>query len=214
MKKTTAMLLCTALLAGGCAHELYGSLHYYMKEKKLPPVTAENFPHCEGYGCPSYKNVKLNKRDWNIVLKAYGGKAATAAEERAKVARAVGAFERVVGPLTGTDVDVEGTFMKTGKGQLDCVDESTNTTIYMILLKQKGLLNFHEIEQPQVRWPIISGRGWMHQTAVLTEKKTGDQYAIDSWFENNGIDPWVVPLEAWRNGWHPDEDAGQKVEGG
>ena len=95
--------------------------------------------------------------------------------------------------------------MKTGKGQLDCVDESTNTTIFLMILKQKGLLPFHEIEQPQVRWPIISGRGWMHKTAVITEKETGEQFAVDSWFEDSGVNPWIVSLEAWRNGWHPDQ---------
>jgi len=206
MKKTTAFSFLFALALTGCANELYPSLYYYMKEKKLPPVTEENFPHCEGYGCPIYKNVMLNKRDWKIIEKAYGKKARNAAEEREKAAQAIGAFERVVGPITGTDVDVAGTFGKTGKGQLDCVDESTNTTIYLMLLKQKGLLNFHEIEQPQVRWPIISGRGWMHQTAAVTEKKTGSQYAIDSWFDDNGAAARVIPLEDWRNGWHPEED--------
>jgi hypothetical protein len=205
VKKYLTLLLANSFLLGGCANELYSSLPYYMKEKKLPPPTVENFPHCEGYGCPVIKNVKLNEHDWNIILSAYGNKAQDPVEERIKVARTVGAFERVAGKLTGTDGDIKGTFMKTGKGQLDCVDESSNTTIYMMLLKQKGLLRFHEIEQPQVRWPIVSGRGWMHQTAVVTEKQTGKQYAIDSWFEDNGVSAWVVPMEAWRNGWHPDQ---------
>jgi hypothetical protein len=210
MKKRFLLFAVVLLTVAGCANELHSSLHYYMQDKKLPTPESRLFPHCQGYGCPLYKNVALNQHDWKIIEKAYGAKAKTAAEEREKAARAVGAFERVVGPLTGTDVDIEGTFLKTGKGQLDCVDESTNTTIYLMLLKQRGLLRFHEIEQPQVRWPILSGRGWMHQTAVLTEKATGVQYAIDSWFEDNGKPAWVVPLDAWRDGWHPDEqDNGQ-----
>lgn len=209
MKKFSALIIACALLSG-CANELYSSLDLYMKEKRLPAPSLENFPHCEGYGCPTYKNVKLSQRDWNIILKAYGGKAKNAAQERGRVAQTIGAFERVVGPLTKTDKDRAGTFLETGKGQLDCVDESTNTTIYMMLLKEKGLLRFHEIDQPQVRWPIVSGRGWMHQTAVITEKETGKQYAIDSWFEDNGAPAWVVPLETWRNGWHPDQLKGQK----
>jgi hypothetical protein len=217
MKKILPFAL-GALLVTGCANQLYPSLHYYMKDKRLPPVATDNFPHCQGYGCPTYKNVILNKHDWSIIEKAYGGKAQTAAEEREKAAAAIGAFERVVGPLTGTEVDVKGTFTamgrgQRGKGQLDCVDESTNTTIYLMLLKQKGLLNFHEIEQPQVRWPIISGRGWMHQTAAVTEKATGEQFAIDSWFEDNGAPAWVVPLPAWRDGWHPENQAEAETGG-
>jgi len=205
MTRILPLTLAAAILMTGCANELYSNLHYYMKEKRLPTPTEKSFPHCEGYGCPTIKHVELGTADWKKIEKAYGKKAKSAAAEREAVARAVGAFEKIVGPLTGTDVDIKGTFLATGQGQLDCVDESTNTTIYLMLLKQRGMLNFHEIEQPQVRWPIISGRGWMHQTAVLTEKETGAQYAVDSWFEDNGVNPWIVPLEDWRNGWHPDQ---------
>lgn len=203
MKKTILALSLLAL--SGCANELHPDLHYYMKDKRLPAPTQESFPQCQGYGCPMYKMVELNKADWNKIEKAYGKKPKNAEEERQKISSAIGAFEDVVGKLTGTDVDAKGTFIRTGKGQLDCVDESTNTTIYMMLLKQKGLMPFHEIDQPQIRWPLISGRGWMHQTAVITEKETGKQYAVDSWFEDNGEPAWIVTLDAWRNGWHPDQ---------
>lgn len=206
MKK---LALTIGLLAlSGCANELYTDLPYYMQSKRLPAPSAESFPHCQGYGCPTVKRVELSDADWKKIEKAYGKKPKNAEKERKKISSAIGAFEQVVGKLTGTENDVRGTFIKTGKGQLDCVDESTNTTIYMMLLKQKGLMSFHEIEQPQVRWPLVSGRGWMHQTAVITEKETGKQYAVDSWFEDNGEAAWIVTLDAWRNGWHPDQVTG------
>ena len=205
-------LFCLMLLCG-CANELHSDLHHYMKDKRLSEPLLERFPHCEGYGCRTIKHVELNQADWKKIESAFGKKARNAKEEQQKIARAIGAFERVVGPLTGTDADRRGTFIKTGKGQLDCVDESTNTTIYLILLKQKGLLKFHEIEQPQLRWPILSGRGWMHQTAVITNVKTGKQYAVDSWFEDNGVNAWIVDLEAWRNGWHPEDFKADMAKG-
>lgn len=201
--KNTIFSACCAILLMGCANQLYPSFDQYFDAKRLPPVTQDDFPHCQDYGCRTYKNVILNSHDWKRIEKAFGGKAKNAKEEREKTALTVGTFERIVGPMTKTDGDIAGTFGKTGHGQLDCVDESTNTTIYLMLLKQRGLLRFHEIEQPQVRYPIISGRGWMHQTAVLAEKETGTQYAVDSWFEDGGYPAYVVPLEAWRNGWHP-----------
>ncbi len=205
MKHHFLILLIAAATLGGCAHELHSSLNNYMKAKNLPSVSVAKFPHCEGYGCPTHKNVVLNEHDWQIIMQTFGKPARDAAEERWKIARTVGQFEKIVGPLTGTQDDRGGTFTKTGEGQLDCVDESTNTTIYMMLLQQKGLIRFHRIEQPQVRWPIVSGRGWMHQTAVVTEIKTGAAFAIDSWFGDNGEGAWVVPLNAWRDGWHPQE---------
>ena len=55
--KHTLLPLLAVLILGGCANELYPDLHYYMKEKKLPAPTEKSFPHCEGYGCPFYKNV-------------------------------------------------------------------------------------------------------------------------------------------------------------
>jgi len=199
--KTTAIL--ALLLTSGCANQLYGSLPDYMQSKKLSAPSAEKFPHCQNYDCAVVKNVVLNKSEWKTIEKAFGGKAKSAEQEREKIAKTIGVFEQVVGKVTNTEHDREGTFLQTGDGQLDCVDESTNTTVYMMLLKQRGLLPFHEIEQPQVRYPILSGRGWMHQTAVITEKKTGAQFAIDSWYEDNGRPAYVVPLEEWRQGWHP-----------
>ncbi len=197
--------LLALLLTAGCADRLYDSLDFYMKEKRLEKPTIERFPHCEGYGCPTVKNVELGTADWKRIEKTFGGKAKNAAQEREKIARTIGEFERVVGPITGTDVDKRGTFIAMGEGQMDCVDESTNTTIYLMLLDQKGLIHFHGIEQPHVRWPLISGRGWMHQTAIVKDLDTGEKFAVDSWFEDNGADAWIVPLTDWSNGWHPDD---------
>jgi hypothetical protein len=200
MKKILT-LAASCLILAGCAAELHSSLPAYMKYKNLPPVSVANFPHCEGYGCPVYKNVILSKSDWKKIDKAFGKKAKNAEDERAKLPDVIAVFEQVVGALTGTDGDRLGTFIQTGEGQLDCVDESTNTTIYLMLLAERGLLKFHSIEQPQVRYPLISGRGWMHQTAVITDVKTKAQFAVDSWFEDNGQPAYVVPLPEWLNGW-------------
>ena len=201
MKFSAALLLCLAL--SGCADQLYADLPDYMQAKKLSPVGMKSFPHCQNYDCKVVKNVQLNQRDWKKIDAAFGTKAKNAEQEREKIAKTSGIFEQVVGPITKTENDREGTFLETGDGQLDCVDESTNTTVYMMMLKDAGLIRFHDIEQPQVRYPLLSGRGWMHQTAVVTDKKTGKQFAIDSWYEDNGRPAYVVPMEEWRNGWHP-----------
>lgn len=198
-----AALVFLALAMTGCAPHLQSSLPVYIQSKNLPEPAIDLFPHCEGYGCPFYKNVKLNKRDWTKIEKTFGKKARNAETERIKISKTIGTFEKIVGSLTGTDVDKAGTFGQTGKGQLDCVDESTNTTIYLMLLEQKGLIKFHTIEQPQVRYPIISGRGWMHQTAVIRDKESSVEYAVDSWFGDNGEPAWIVPVKNWHNGWHP-----------
>ncbi len=201
MKFRFAILI--PLLLCGCADQLYPDMQNYMAAKKLSTPTMKNFPHCQNYGCAVVKKVQLNQTEWNTIERAFGKKAKDAEQEREKIAKTIGVFEQVVGPITHTEDDREGTFLETGDGQLDCVDESTNTMVYMMLLQEAGLIRFHDIEQPQVRYPLLSGRGWMHQTAVITDKKTGGKFAIDSWYEDNGRAAYVVPLEEWRNGWHP-----------
>ena len=202
--KNLPLVLAGIVLLGACAPHLQPSLPAYMTSKKLAKPGVDLFPHCQNYDCATVKNVGLSKADWARIEKAYGKKAKTAEDERVKISRAVGVFEDVLGPLTGTQNDKAGTFIQTGKGQLDCVDESTNTTIYMMLLAQKGLITFHSIEQPQVRYPLVSGRGWMHQTAVIRDLETGEEYAVDSWFEDNGSASYILPIQPWMNGWHPE----------
>lgn len=199
-----ALLLGALCNLTACAPHLYNSLPSYMASKQLIQPTPELFPHCQNYGCALVKNVKLNKHDWKKIDKAFGKKAKNAKAEREKIAKVIPVFEQIVGKITQTDQDKAGTFIQTGDGQIDCVDESTNTTVYLMLLAQKGLIKFHTIEQPQVRYPIVSGRGWMHQTAVVQENEGGAEYAIDSWFGDNGQPIHIVPISDWLNGWHPE----------
>lgn len=112
-------------------------------------------------------------------------------------------MEKIVGGLTGTEEDVRGTFRKTGRLQLDCVDESTNTTAYLIAFAERGYLKHHTVEGPSSRFLLHGRPGWPHQTAVIKETETGQRYAIDSWFYDNGHPAVSVPLEEWSDGWTP-----------
>ncbi len=146
--------------------------------------------------------VSLNDQSWREFKKIFTPPSRSAEQERDRIKKAISLFEHKVGALTHTNVDVGDTFKKIGKGQLDCVDESTNTTIYMALLQQKGWIVFHDIEPPQVRTPFTTG-AWPHQTASIRDKKTGARFAVDSWFDDNGLPPYIVPLDDWIMGWKP-----------
>jgi hypothetical protein len=196
--------LLSVLILGGCMSQDYKSYENYIHYKRLPAPTVQQFPHCYGYGCPSHYLVELNDRNWKDIEKIFKPRPKTAEQERRRIEIAIGRFETIVGKLTGTDKDVGDTFKQTGDGQLDCVDESTNTSIYLDLLRQKGLLRFHAIEQPQIRLPFSGGGYWIHQTAVIRDLKTGQQYAVDSWFDDNGHPAYVVPFNEWKYGWKPE----------
>ena len=129
-------------------------------------------------------------------------RAKSARAERKKLAQSIAEFEKIVGQYNGTSEDIWGTFQKTGHKQQDCVDESTNTSIYLSTLKNRGHLNFHEVVIPQSRFPLMK---WPHQTAVIVEKETNISYAVDSWFHNNGMPPEIIELKIWKDGWKPQE---------
>ncbi len=126
-----------------------------------------------------------------------------AQDEREAITFAIADFEKFVGKAVGTSADIHGTYVAFGEGQQDCVDESTNTSVYLTLLQKQGLLKFHDVGAVERRDPSVTGR-WWHQTATITERASGQRYAVDSWFEDNGNPAYVVPLKVWASGWAPE----------
>jgi hypothetical protein len=187
----------SACVSGDAGHE------FYLHGRGLNLPEGRTLDHCHGYGCRNISEITLSKKEWQQVEALFKPAAKTAKVERKKIAKAVGLLERLVAPKDGTQDDVRGTFRKTGPGQLDCVDESTNTTTYLALLQSHGLLKFHTLRSPTMRLPPFAGR-WPHQTAVITEIKTGESYAIDSWFHDNGADAEIIDLKTWKSGWKPE----------
>ncbi|MGD8742597.1 MAG: hypothetical protein PVH46_04175 [Granulosicoccaceae bacterium] len=111
-------------------------------------------------------------------------------------------MEQIIGEKTGTDIDRAGTFEHLGEeGQLDCIDESTNTTFYLMMLVNDGLIRWHSVEDRSSRGFFL--RGWPHTTAVIRDRHSDTQYAVDSWFLDNGKPPYIIPLEKWEDGWEP-----------
>jgi hypothetical protein len=45
-----------------------------------------------------------------------------------------------------------------------------------------------------------------HTTAVIEETASGDRYAVDSWFLDNGQPPYIARLEVWKAGGAPDDE--------
>lgn len=197
------MTLFFILILAGCASP-QSTPDAYLAGRGLAKETPARFTHCQGYGCLKKTHITMTDKDWTPFVKIFKPKPKNAEQERERITRAVGLFERKMGAITGTHADKAGTFGSTGPGQMDCVDESTNTTIYLSLLEQKELLKFHEVHAPTSRVPIIHAGSWPHQTAVIAEKKTGVLYAVDSWFRDNGASADIAPLKTWKEGWKPE----------
>ena len=123
-------------------------------------------------------------------------------KERENIRHAIARMETMVGKITGTSADKARTFGHLGEDkQLDCIDESTNTTFYLTMMKNNGLMRWHNIEDRETRGYFLFG--WPHTTAVISDIKSNQKYAVDSWFLDNGEMPHILPLEQWESGWEP-----------
>lgn len=194
-----AVSLAALLLLAGCGATI--TPQGYLAKNNLPEASSNGFPHCRGYGCHVVEKVVLDKKEWPRIGKNFPAKSPET--ERAAIAAAIGQFESIVGPITGTQGDVAGTYVQPGPYQLDCIDESTNTTVYLMLLQEKNWLKFHDVKAPNTRVPFGLGVFVSHRTAVIEDRVTKKQYAVDSWFHDNGKPAEVVPLSIWKARWHP-----------
>lgn len=173
----------------------------------------EGFDVCSGGGCAEIKHVSLSQAEWQKIVLIFNQAsqvdnqkqtAKAAAQEREQISKAVGMMEEIVGVKAGTSTDRAGTFDNSSyPGQLDCNDEAINTTTYMRLMAQNGLIKLHEIEDMRTRNFFFTG--WPHTTAVIHEVATGHRYAVDSWFYDNGVPATIVPFEQWKSGYVPDD---------
>ena len=83
------------------------------------------------------------------------------------------------------------------KRQLDCIDSSRNTTSLLLILAELNLLRYHNVVDPVARGFFLDGRP-PHVTAVLQEKATGEEWAVDSWTRGYGQAPEIMPLSRWK----------------
>lgn len=164
----------------------------------------ENFSVCHGGSCTLVSQVSLGPAHWTQIAAVFDTPARDAAEERDRIATAIARFETIVGVLTDTSDDrPENQAGRNWQSQMDCVDESTNTTTYLRVLARAGLLRWHRVEARVTRGFFLFG--WPHTTAVVSELAGGARWAVDSWFFENGRPPVVVPLDLWKTGWRPEK---------
>jgi hypothetical protein len=161
------------------------------------------FSVCHGFSCAHVTQVSLNDAQWFAITSIFEKAASSPEEEREQIAGAIAKFETVVGVLAGTFGDLGENAVRglDLSGQMDCIDESTNTTTYLRLLAKAGYLRWHRVEDRVTRgWFLF---GWPHTTAVVSERQSGQRWAIDSWFFANGHPPAIAPLQVWQRGWRP-----------
>ncbi len=106
-------------------------------------------------------------------------------------------------PLLGNDRSIND-FDKEAEGRMDCVDNSSNTTTYLHILRDIGELPGWTVSPPEVRKRLDVTA--VHWTAVIIDTDSGVPWSIDSWFRPNSHLPMVMPLQSWlaeKKGWEP-----------
>jgi hypothetical protein len=165
------------------------------------PAAPESFMLCHGYSCTHKSKAGFTKGEWQKIAALFP--ATNSEMERAQIGRALALMEQYAGAKTGTNIDDEAAVgRKANIYQLDCIDETVNTTHYLTFLENAGLLKFHAPADPTHRGYLIDGR-WPHNTAVIKETKTGALWAVDSFYRKNGEEPYIVLRADWLAGWRP-----------
>jgi hypothetical protein len=167
-----------------------------------PSISAEiaRLDVCVNFNCGHTRTVTITRRDLADVAELFKNRD-NSRDERSAIAVSIGRLEKLVGASVGTDGDLpRNRFDDLNPHQLDCIAETWNTSRYLRLLQDEGLLRWHKTLSPMRRRTLFFNTHW---TAVIGDVTTGERFAVDSWFGGNGDDAFVVSLEHWLDGMKP-----------
>jgi hypothetical protein len=151
---------------------------------------------CHGFGCHFRSGLELGIADGKRFSRIMAAGASSPKAERAAVSKAVRYYEdRGAGVIGIRDRPKSDASQYHRRGQMDCVDESTNTRSLLLYLEKRKLLKHHTVDRNVTRGFLLDGR-YPHATAVLRDR-SGKKWAIDSWYEPMGGPPDILPLSEW-----------------
>ena len=171
----------------------------WFKQQDYVLPSANRIVACHGYGCTRRLAVLVDGA-WleqaGAALEA--GRGSPAAERRA-LREVVGRYTAYLSRSIGGRPDAPRSPPQLAglRGQMDCLDETANTTSLLLVLEENGLLVHHRVHDPESRGFFLDGR-YPHFTATVAEKKSGMRWAVDPWSKAPGQRPDILPLAQWR----------------
>ena len=208
MRKVIPILLLVFFLIS-CASTPQKSAENFIAQYGIKDPVPHQFKACFSYGCNNSKLVQLNNSQWDRIRKVFKPGSTDASMERKKIAQAISILESIVGKLTKTNGDIGGTFPGAFmRNQMDCEDETINTSTYLTMLKIDNLITFHDLREPARRGYFLNG--WPHMAPVILEKGSGKKYVVDAWFLDNGELPYILRYNEWKAGWRPERNFNKK----
>lgn len=165
--------------------------------RKIVKNSPKMIPVCYDFGCRVKDFVSLTQDDWATVEVIFKPQTQSPRVERVRIGKAVAQMERLIGQYTPIHNDV-GLNLTNGAefpGQLDCIDESINTTTYLNILMRYELIRHHKVVERAYRRAIFD----QHWTGQLEELETAERYVVDTWFYANGENPVIQPTHEWQD---------------
>lgn len=163
--------------------------------RKIVKISPQMIPVCYNFGCRVKEYVSLNEDEWASVEVIFRPQTNSAQVERIRIGKAIAQMERLIGNHTPIHRDV-GLNLSNGAefpGQLDCIDESINTTTFLHILQRFDLIKHHKVIKRAYRRAAFD----QHWTGQLEELETGDRYVVDTWFYANGEMPVIQTTDEW-----------------
>jgi hypothetical protein len=152
---------------------------------------------CHGYSCRYQSNLVLGTADALRFASILAAGKKSSRDERSAIAQAVRYYERRTFDAIGIRDEPKSKLGASGvRGQMDCVDESTNTRTLLVYLAEQKLLRHHTVAMNSSRGFLVDGR-YPHSTAVIRDV-SGVKWAVDSWYAPMGGAPDILLLSEWK----------------
>ena len=163
-------------------------------------ASAHEVAICYNYDCAVQAQVKIDAQDFIQLKRLFIG-LRNAPMERESINLAVGYMGMIAGAQTPVFNDKAGNDNEDGvNGRMDCIDHSRTTSAYLRFIDARGWLRFHRVLEPIRRAPLLLNDHW---SARIEEIANGEQFAVDSWFFDNGEPAVIFPLQQWLKGADP-----------
>ena len=163
--------------------------------RKIVKISPQMIPVCYNFGCRVKEYVSLTQDDWSSIEVIFKPQTNSAQVERIRIGKAVAQMEQLIGNYTPIHRDVGLNLSNGAKfpGQLDCIDESINTTTFLHILQRYDLIKHHKVIKRAYRRAAFD----QHWTGQLEELNSTDRYVVDTWFYANGKMPVIQPTHEW-----------------
>jgi len=151
---------------------------------------------CYNYSCKTKRIIHINAENIASLNTIFKQLNTSGHGERHAIAQSIALLENIAATQSPVYNDKAKNYNDNHlPGSMDCIDSTVNTTHYLELLNQLGLIIHHELQQPVYRSPYLMGQHW---AAQIKNKNSRQSYAVDSWQTDNGLPPVIQDIEKWK----------------